>query len=273
MRRGRRRARAAPGDAGDRRGHARRDQDRPPGLEVRRAAGAGAATCIARARDAGLDVLGLHVHLGSQILDVAPARFSVDWLAGFAAECALGARLDAGGRQRRRRPRDPVRARTTRRRRSGSSRATIVDRVERAWAVARAAGAAARASSPGAHSSARPASRSTASASSSARARRRRGSPSTAACRTTRARALRARATRALLANRADEPPAGTYTVCGKHCESGDVLDRARALPEPARGDLLAVPGDRRVHARRWPRTTTRCLARRRCSSPAARRG
>jgi diaminopimelate decarboxylase len=42
---------------------------------------------IAHARDEGLDVQGLHVHLGSQLLDAAPARFSVDWLAGFAAEC------------------------------------------------------------------------------------------------------------------------------------------------------------------------------------------
>jgi diaminopimelate decarboxylase len=46
----------------------------------------------------------------------------------------------------------------------------------------------------------------------------------------------------ALLANRADESPAGTYTVCGKHCESGDVLIQRVALPEPRRGDLLAVP-------------------------------
>ena len=33
---------------------------------------------IARARELGLDVQGLHVHLGSQLLDVSPARFSVD---------------------------------------------------------------------------------------------------------------------------------------------------------------------------------------------------
>ncbi len=46
----------------------------------------------------------------------------------------------------------------------------------------------------------------------------------------------------ALLANRADETPAGEFTIAGKHCESGDVLiDRAR-LPLPRRGDLLAVP-------------------------------
>jgi diaminopimelate decarboxylase len=30
---------------------------------------------------------GLHVHLGSQLLDSGPARFATDWLAAFAAEC------------------------------------------------------------------------------------------------------------------------------------------------------------------------------------------
>ncbi len=43
-------------------------------------------------------------------------------------------------------------------------------------------------------------------------------------------------------ANRADEPATGTYRVAGKHCESGDVLIDAVALPEPRRGELLAVP-------------------------------
>jgi len=46
----------------------------------------------------------------------------------------------------------------------------------------------------------------------------------------------------ALLANRADEPAAGPYAVAGKHCESGDVLIERVELPEPVRGDLLAVP-------------------------------
>jgi diaminopimelate decarboxylase len=47
----------------------------------------------------------------------------------------------------------------------------------------------------------------------------------------------------ALLANRADEEPAdGRFTIAGKHCESGDVLIEEAALPEPRRGDLLAVP-------------------------------
>jgi diaminopimelate decarboxylase len=46
----------------------------------------------------------------------------------------------------------------------------------------------------------------------------------------------------ALLANRADEEPAHEYDVAGKHCESGDVLIHGARLPEPRRGDLLAVP-------------------------------
>ena len=47
----------------------------------------------------------------------------------------------------------------------------------------------------------------------------------------------------ALLAERATEPLApGTFAVCGKHCESGDVLIEEARLPEPRRGDLLAVP-------------------------------
>jgi diaminopimelate decarboxylase len=46
----------------------------------------------------------------------------------------------------------------------------------------------------------------------------------------------------ALLANRADAEPTASYDVCGKHCESGDVLIEGARLPETRRGDLLAVP-------------------------------
>ena len=46
----------------------------------------------------------------------------------------------------------------------------------------------------------------------------------------------------ALLANRADEEPTAPYAVAGKHCESSDVLIERVELPEPRRGDLLAVP-------------------------------
>ncbi|HLX20134.1 MAG TPA: diaminopimelate decarboxylase [Gaiellaceae bacterium] len=46
----------------------------------------------------------------------------------------------------------------------------------------------------------------------------------------------------ALLATRAEELPDGVFRIAGKHCESGDVLIDAVALPHPHRGDLLAVP-------------------------------
>jgi diaminopimelate decarboxylase len=46
----------------------------------------------------------------------------------------------------------------------------------------------------------------------------------------------------ALLANRAEEPASGVYRIAGKHCESGDVLIEAAELPEPRPGDVLAVP-------------------------------
>jgi diaminopimelate decarboxylase len=46
----------------------------------------------------------------------------------------------------------------------------------------------------------------------------------------------------ALSAERADEPADETVSVAGMHCESGDVLIDDVALPSPRRGDLLAVP-------------------------------
>jgi diaminopimelate decarboxylase len=46
----------------------------------------------------------------------------------------------------------------------------------------------------------------------------------------------------ALSATRAEEPVSEVVSVAGMHCESGDVLIDDVALPEPRRGDLLAVP-------------------------------
>jgi diaminopimelate decarboxylase len=46
----------------------------------------------------------------------------------------------------------------------------------------------------------------------------------------------------ALLANRADEAADVECRIVGKHCESGDVLIERVPLPRPRRGDLLAVP-------------------------------
>ena len=46
----------------------------------------------------------------------------------------------------------------------------------------------------------------------------------------------------ALSALRADEEPDELVSVAGMHCESGDVLIDDVSLPSPRRGDLLAVP-------------------------------
>ena len=45
----------------------------------------------------------------------------------------------------------------------------------------------------------------------------------------------------ALIANKADAAPAGTYTIAGKCCETGDILIRDIALPAPEAGDIVAV--------------------------------
>jgi diaminopimelate decarboxylase len=48
---------------------------------------AAAIECLRRALAAGLEVEGLHVHVGSQLLDATAAGMTVDWLAAFAASC------------------------------------------------------------------------------------------------------------------------------------------------------------------------------------------
>jgi diaminopimelate decarboxylase len=63
---------------------------------------ADALEAVRRALAAGLDVQGLHVHVGSQLLDATAAGMTVDWLAAFAASCRaeLGwepAVVDVGG--------------------------------------------------------------------------------------------------------------------------------------------------------------------------------
>jgi diaminopimelate decarboxylase len=195
---------------------------------------------VAHARDLGLDVQGLHVHLGSQLLDVSPARFSVDWLAGFAAECRseIGwtpAVVDAGGGL-------GIRYVETDTAPSIHDFVhTIVERLERAWSlhalpeprlvlepgrslvgeagvtlyrvgvVKRTSQTSAFVAVDGGMSdNPRP--------------------------------QLYDATFTALLADRAEEAPVGVYTICGKHCESGDVLVERAPLPEPHRGDLLAVP-------------------------------
>jgi diaminopimelate decarboxylase len=45
-----------------------------------------------------------------------------------------------------------------------------------------------------------------------------------------------------ILANRADAEPTGTLRLVGKHCESGDILVKEASLPEVRPGDLVCLP-------------------------------
>jgi diaminopimelate decarboxylase len=200
-----------------------------------------ALEAIGAARSAGLEVAGLHLHIGSQLVDMRAARTSVDWLGGFAAHCRnelgwepevvdLGGGLGIEYVQGDHAPAisDFV--------------ATLLERLEQAWTL---------------HGLTRPQLILEPGRSLVGRAGvtlYRIGVIKRASEQTTyvaidggmsdnpRPQLYGARYS-ALLANRADEEAIGSYTVCGKHCESGDVLIEDVALPEPRRGDLLAVPG------------------------------
>ena len=196
---------------------------------------------VRAAREAGLEVGGLHLHIGSQLVDTQAAHASVDWLGGFADECRseLGWQpevVDLGGGL----GIEYV---------EGDHAPSIADfvgalrdRLEQAWAL---------------HDLQPPQLILEPGRSLVGRAGvtlYRVGVVKHASETTTyvaidggmsdnpRPQLYDARYT-VVLANRADEEPGGTYTVCGKHCESGDVLIEHVELPEPRRSDLLAVPG------------------------------
>jgi len=200
-----------------------------------------ALAAIGQAREAGLEVSGLHLHIGSQLLDSEAARASIEWLGAFAADCRaeLGWQpevVDLGGGlgiQYVEGERPPA---------IGDFVGTLLERLEHAWAL---------------HDLPSPAvilepGRSLVGCAGLTLYRV--GVVKQATETTTyvavdggmsdnpRPQLYGARY-EALLANRAGEEPSGTYTVCGKHCESGDVLIDGVALPEPRRGDVLAVPG------------------------------
>lgn len=200
-----------------------------------------ALDAIERARTEGLEVAGLHVHIGSQLLDLGAERMTIDWLASFAAECRadLGWTpeiVDLGGglgiQYVENEPAPAVE----------DFVGALLQRMERAWklhslpspklilepgrslvgragftlyrvgAVKRASDATVYAAVDGGMSD------------------------------NPRPHLYGARYV-ALLANRAGEAPTASYSIAGKHCESGDVLIERVELPEPRRGDLLAVPG------------------------------
>jgi diaminopimelate decarboxylase len=199
-----------------------------------------AVEVIQRGVAAGLEVLGLHVHLGSQLLDEGPARSAIEWLAEFAAgaQSAIGWTpeiVNLGGglgiQYVADEPAPPS---------PEEYAASLVWRLQEAWSqqnlsspqvvlepgrslVGRAGftlyrvGVVKRAGKTtwvavdgGMSDNPRP--------------------------------ALYGARYAALVANRADEPAVSSYAVCGKHCESGDVLIEQAELPKPRRDDLLAIP-------------------------------
>jgi diaminopimelate decarboxylase len=200
-----------------------------------------ALEAIERVGAAGLEMAGLHVHIGSQLLDLGAERMTIEWLASFAAECRANLGwtpeiVDLGGGLGIQYVADePAPA-------VEDFVGALLQRVERAWTlhdlptprlilepgrslvgragftlyrigtVKRASDAAFYAAVDGGMSdNPRP--------------------------------QLYGAHYSALLANRAEEEPTARYAVAGKHCESGDVLIERVQLPEPRRGDLLAVPG------------------------------
>jgi diaminopimelate decarboxylase len=195
---------------------------------------------IVRARDAGLEVAGLHVHIGSQILDDSPAIETVEWLAGFAQRCRreldwTPGIVDLGGglgiqyvpgrvppsisefvgtvvwhlndEWRSRGQPSPQLVLEPGRSIVGRAGITLYE----VGAVKEVMGSTRYVAVDGGMSD------------------------------NPRPQLYEAQYT-GLLANRAGESPNGSYAVCGKHCESGDVMIRDLPLPEPRRGDLLAVP-------------------------------
>jgi diaminopimelate decarboxylase len=198
-----------------------------------------ALKAIADAREAGLDLAGLHLHIGSQLVDLRAPRSSVEWLGGFAARCrevldwepavidlggGLGIRYLEGDRpptiaefvgalletlehfwQRHGLAAPDVILEPGR---SLVGRAGVT--LYRVGVVKQAATTTYVAVDGGMSDNPRP--------------------------------QLYGARYEALLAGRAEEEATGIYAVCGKHCESGDVLIESVPLPEPRRGDLLAVP-------------------------------
>ena len=198
-----------------------------------------ARTLIADALERGLDVLGLHVHVGSQLPDFSAQAETIQRLAAFAASCrdALGlearvADLGGGFGIRHRSEDDAPEAADLAAAAVVSARAAFASAglhepmvwlepgrslVGRAGVTLYRVGAVKRlpdrtwaAVDGGMSDNPRP-------------------------------QLYDARYT-ALSALRSDEKANETVSVAGMHCESGDVLIDDVELPSPARGDLLAIP-------------------------------
>jgi diaminopimelate decarboxylase len=198
-----------------------------------------AAHEIERARSLPLDVEGLHVHVGSQLADVAAHDETIRLLAGFAARCRdeLGWNAElvnaGGGFAIRHMQDEPAMS-------LGPLVRGVFDAVERAWAEH---------DLPRPRVALEPGRALVGQAGVTlyrVRSVKRLDDVTWAAVDggmsdNPRPQLYEARYT-ALSAMRADEPATETVSVAGLHCESGDVLIDDVALPPPRAGDLLAVP-------------------------------
>ena len=199
----------------------------------------GALEAVRTAREAGLEVEGLHLHVGSQLADAEAHLLSVRLLAEFAARCRdeldwSPAVVDVGGGYGIRHLPEEPEPRTEELVRG------IADAVAETWAGLDLP-APRLVVEPG-RSLVGPAGYTLYRVGAVKRAGDRRyvaidGGMSD----NPRPQLYEARYS-ALLANRAGEVAAGAFTIAGKHCESGDVLIDRAELPEPRRGDLIAVP-------------------------------
>jgi diaminopimelate decarboxylase len=191
-----------------------------------------ALTAVASAREAGLEVAGVHLHIGSQLLDPRAGLETIDWLKGFAANGWVPEVVDLGG---------GLGIRYVEGERPPEIRefvAMLLARLADGWP-----GEPPQVILEPGRSLVGPA----------AVTLYRVGVVKPASDEVTyvavdggmsdnpRPQLYGARYS-AILANRADEEAVRAYDVCGKHCESGDVLIEGVRLPEPRRGDLLAVP-------------------------------
>ncbi len=172
---------------------------------------------------------GLHVHLGSQVVDGGELEEAVGWLADFCARTELDPELlDLGGglgiAYEDEVPPDPARHA------EALSRA-VADAFPQAMLVLEPGRSVA---GPAGHHAVHRAGREDRGRRHALRRDRRRHvrQPAPAAVR----RALHGRRR-----GRMDDPPLETVDIAGRHCESGDVLVRRVSLPTLRRGDLLAV--------------------------------
>jgi diaminopimelate decarboxylase len=198
-----------------------------------------AARAVVRARELGLEVAGVHVHVGSQLADARAHEETIVALAAFAARCRdelawTPALVDVGGGFAVRHVSDEPEAPL------GDLARAVAEAVEHTWDGH---------SLPRARLVLEPGRALVGQAGVAlyrVRAVKRLENVTWAAVDggmsdNPRPQLYGARYT-ALLATRADEPATETVSVAGIHCESGDVLIDDVALPPPGPGDLLAVP-------------------------------